>query len=221
MAKTYAKPPLKVIVGAQKLLADIIEAFKGADKLHRYTIAKEMREDAKELLHMIRRANRLTAGTEDRIELEEDAIELLERIRDKLPVYCRACMTGVKREAQITLSIDNLAGLLKNWHRFDVRTQNTGLEKRYRQAASEYGNAYRTTQKVKQWYLMNKTEKNAIALDMAMSRERVAKGRYLKTKQAFDASSEKVMENDRLHMNNRDILNEVLKDIEAYENTKE
>ena len=213
MAKTYAKQQFRIITDAGKLLYDIIEALRDTDKLHRYTIAAEIRNDAEELLHLIRRANDMKAGDDKRIKLQEDAMELLERIRDKIPIYCKACMTGHNKEAQIELSIDNLCLPLHNWYGSDLRAQNLRYEKDYRNAASQYGNAYKTKEIVRKWYLNNRTEKNAIALDIAMSKERIAKQKLIQYRKRFDASTEKEKEFKEQFGDKKDIRDEVLEDI--------
>ena len=111
-----SKREFRVIKLCQKLCKDIVEVQGVADKSYRFTICQDVRKKSEDVIHLVRKANDLPAGSEKRIELQFRADELLEEIKDLIWVVGKLLNTGAKKEAQIELSIENLQIPLHNWH---------------------------------------------------------------------------------------------------------
>lgn len=112
----------RVIKLAQKLCTDIVEMQGKADKSYRFTICQDIRKKSEDVIHMVRKANDQPAGCEKRIEMQEQADDFLEDIKDLLPVVGKLLNIGINREAQIELSIESLQQPLHNWMERDEKT---------------------------------------------------------------------------------------------------
>lgn len=115
------KEEFVLVKKCRKLYQDICETQARADKNYRYTVCADLRGKCADLTHLVRKANAIEAGDPERIKLQEEAIELLERIKDLVPVVGALVKMGVNYEAQIELSVDNIRIPLQNWMNSDAK----------------------------------------------------------------------------------------------------
>lgn len=115
-----------VIHRSQMLAAEIFIASAGASKEYRFTICKVVQTHACEVVHLMRQANSMDLFklTEIRKQMQDEALERLERIVDLLPVIrkCRCITPG--QEKELNTKVQNLKFAFKKW----VETDNYRLE---------------------------------------------------------------------------------------------
>ena len=155
----------------------------------------------------------MPAGCLERIELQEDAAELLERIKDLLPVAGKAINSGVRREAQVELSIENVQKPLRNWIESELKTALSMCENRMKKAAWDLYYAKKTYALVEEYYKEYAEAKTAAALEQSKSRYRIAHNDYKILILEYDELMKRLLDvQERFHKDDS-ILGEVLKEI--------
>ena len=89
-----AKREFRLIKLCQKLCLDITEMQGTADRKYRFTICQDIRKMSEDVIHLVRRANDLPAGNEERMKIQKRADELLEDIKDLLWVAGKLRLEG-------------------------------------------------------------------------------------------------------------------------------
>lgn len=106
-----------VIHRCQVLASDIFIASSGATKEYRFTVCKVLQTYVCELIHTTRQANAFNLykqGT-DRKEKQNEAIELMERITDLLPVVRRCRCISPGQEKDLNKKLTNLKFAFQKW----------------------------------------------------------------------------------------------------------
>ncbi|MBE6035573.1 MAG: hypothetical protein E7222_12885 [Clostridiales bacterium] len=203
----------RLIKAAQKLCRDLVEVEGHADKRYRFSICQDIRHKSERVMHLIRKANVLPAGNEQRIQMQQEADELLEEIKDLLWVMGKLLTIGVKYEAQIELSIENLQIPLRNWMETDQKKSVAQNEQRFEKASQKLEKAKAAYEMVSNYYEENKTERVNAALIESKARFRLAREEYVKAKEKYDAVLKQLRNTqDRYHKDDS-VLYEVLKEI--------
>ena len=184
-----------------------------ADMKYRHTICDDLRKMSEKALHLVRRANDMPAGCLERIELQEDAAELLERIKDLLPVAGKAINSGVRREAQVELSIENVQKPLRNWIESELKTALSMCENRMKKAAWDLYYAKKTYALVEEYYKGHADEKTATALEESKSRYRIAHNDYKALILEYDELMKRLLDVQERFRKDDSVLGEVLKEI--------
>lgn len=203
----------RVIKLAQKLCTDIVEMQGKADKSYRFTICQDIRKKSEDVIHMVRKANDQPAGCEKRIEMQEQADDFLEDIKDLLPVVGKLLNIGLNREAQIELSIESLQQPLHNWMERDEKIALSMCEKRLNAQAWKLYQAKKTFELVNEYHKSVKTEKTAIALEQSKSRYRIAYSDYKKLVHEYDHLMKRLLVTQEKFHKDDSVLGEVLKEI--------
>lgn len=203
----------RVIKLAQKLCTDIVEMQGKADKSYRFTICQDIRKKSEDVIHMVRKANGQPAGCEKRIEMQEQADDFLEDIKDLLPVVGKLLNIGINREAQIELSIESLQQPLHNWMERDEKTALSMCEKRLNAQAWKLYQAKKTYELVNDYYKSVKTEKIAIALEQSKSRYRIEHDGYRALVHEYDRLMKRLLSIQEKFHKDDSVLGEVLKEI--------
>lgn len=209
-----SKREFRVIKLCQKLCKDIVEIQGTADKSYRFTICQDIRKKSEDVIHIVRRANDLPAGNEERIRLQYQADELLEDIKDLIWIVGKILNTGAKKEAQIELSIENLQIPLHNWMERDQKIAVSVREKAVRKLSWTLYQAKKTYEIVNGYYSSNKSERNAIALEESKSRFRIAYADYEKAIKNFDEAVRRLRTTQERYHKDDSVLAEVLREIE-------
>lgn len=208
-----AKHEFRVIRLCQKLCLDIVEMQGTADMKYRYTICDDLRKMSEKALHLVRRANGMPAGQLDRIKLQDEAAELLEKIKDLLPIAGKAINSGVRREAQVELSIENVQKPLRNWIESELKNALSMCENRMKNAAWNLYYAKKTYELVNEYYKEYAEAKTAAALEQSKSRYRIAHNDYKILILEYDELMKRLLDvQERFHKDDS-ILGEVLKEI--------
>lgn len=209
-----ARRDFRVIKLCQKLCLDIVQMQGTADKSYRYTICQDVRRMSEKVIHLIRLANDMPAGYEERIECQEKADELLEEIKDLIWVVGKCLNTGVKKEAQVELSIENLQIPLHNWMERDQKISVSSYEKQVRRQSWVLYRAKKVCEAVQEYNDCHPTERTTIALDESKARYRIAQDDYRKLVDAYDRAVKRLRTTqDKFHKDDS-VLSEVLAEIE-------
>lgn len=106
-----------VIHRCQTLASDIFIASSGATKEYRFTVCKVLQTYVCELIHTTRQANAfdLYKQSTDRKEKQDEAIELMERITDLLPVVRRCRCISPGQEKELNKKLTNLKFAFRKW----------------------------------------------------------------------------------------------------------
>lgn len=215
-----SKKEFKVIKLAQKLCTDIVEMQGTADRNYRFTICQDMRKKSEDVIHLIREANQQDQGCEDRIQLQQKAYRYMEDIKDLLPIVGKLLNTGVKREAQVELSIENLQLKLRNWMESDEKVAVSVREKAVRSQAWVLYQAKRTYEIVNDYHRSTNTERTAVALDESKSRYRLAKQKYEELIVEYDLAVKRLRTTQERFHKDDSVLSEVLIEIEKEKGIK-
>lgn len=208
-----SKRDFRVVKLCQKLCLDIEEMQGTADKKHKYTICQDVRKKSQLLIHLTRKANDLPAGDEHRIELQEEADELLERIQDLIWVVGKCINTGVRKEAQIELSIENVQKPLHNWMERDQQISASMYEKKVRKQTWVLFQAKKICEAVQKYYNSNPTERNLIALEESKSRYRIAAADYKAAIDSYDKAIKRLRTTQERYHKDDSVLSEVIGEI--------
>lgn len=208
------KKEFRVIKLAQKLCSDIVEMQGTADRRYRYTICQDVRKKSEDIIHLTRKANSLPPGMEARIELQEEADDKLEDIKDLIGVVGKLLNSGVKKEAQIELSLENFQKKLHNWMESDQKISVSIREKAVRSQAWTLYQAKRAYEIVNDYHHTSGTERTAIALDESKSRYRLARKRYEELIEEYDMAVKRLRQTQERFHKDDSVLCEVLKQIE-------
>jgi hypothetical protein len=122
-----------IIRRCQTLAAEIFNASAGATKEYRFTVCKVLQTYACELIHTARQANSydLFKQTSERRLLQDQALELMYKIKDILPVVrrCRCITTG--QETELGKKVSNLGFAFDKWMKSDeYRLKTSGKSKK-------------------------------------------------------------------------------------------
>lgn len=106
-----------VIHRCQVLASDVFIASCGATKEYRFTVCKVLQTYACELIHTTRQANTFDLYKQGmaRREKQDEAIELMERITDLLPVVRRCRCISPGQEKELNKNLTNLKFAFKKW----------------------------------------------------------------------------------------------------------
>lgn len=208
-----SKNTFRLIRYAQKLALDITEMQGVADRKYRYGICQDIRKYSEEVIHLIRDANKLDAGSESRIKLQKKADKRLEDIQDIIGIVGKLLNTGEKKEAQIELSLENLQIKLRNWMESDEKISVSIREKAVRNQAWILYQAKKTYEIVNEYNKSSPTERTAIALDESKSRYRLAKQRYDELIIEYDLAVKRLRGTQERFHKDDSVLSEVLKEI--------
>ena len=110
-----------VINRSQALCADIFEASVGATKEYRFTLCKVIQSYACEAVHTTRQANGFPIGAADRRNLQNDAVEYINKLDDLLPVIRRCRCISPKKEQELHKKLNNLKFAFNKWFESDNR----------------------------------------------------------------------------------------------------
>lgn len=203
----------RLIKVSQKLCRDLVEIEGHADKRYRFSICQDIRHKAERVVHLIRKANMIPAGNEQRIQMQQEADELLEEIKDLLWVMGKLLTIGVKYEAQIELSIENLQLPLRNWMETDQKKSVTQSEKHLENSMRKLEKAKAAYEIVSDYYEENKTDRVNTALIESKARFRLAHEDYNAAKEKYDLALKRLRNTqDRYHKDDS-ILYDVLREI--------
>ena len=212
------KKTFRLIKYSQKLCADIVEMQGTADKNYRYTICQDVRKMSEDVIHLIRRANRMAAGNEKRMEIQGIVDEKLEDIKDLLPIVGKLLNCGVKKEAQIELSIENLQVGLHNWMEHDQKIAVSSLQQYVRKTGWKLYESKHIYDIVKDYYSNNNDERIGIAYDESKARFRNAYRDYEKAVNLYDKAIKRLRDTQERFHKDDSVLYEVIKEIEADRN---
>ena len=208
-----AKRDFRVIKLCQKLCLDIVEMQGTADKKYKFTICQDVRKKSEQVIHLVRHANELPSGDEDRIELQEEADDLLEKIKDLIWVVGKCLNTGVRKEAQIELSIENLQIPLRNWMERDQKISASMYETKVRKQSWVLFQAKKICEAVQNYYNSNPTERNLIALEESKSRYRIAAADYKAAIDSYDKAIKRLRTTQERYHKDDSVLSEVIREI--------
>lgn len=208
------KKTFRLIKYSQKLCRDITEMQGTADKSYRYTICQDIRKKSEDVIHLIRRANKIAAGSEKRMELQQDADEKLEEVKDLLPIVGKVLSCGVRKEAQIELSIENLQIGLHNWIESDQKIAVSSLQKYVRRTSWKLYQAKKSYDIMKDYYVDHYDERTTIAFDESMARFRNAFADYASAIQLYDRAIKRLRNTQERFHKDDSILCEVIKEIQ-------
>ncbi len=184
-----------------------------ADKNYRYTICKDLSGLAKELVHTVRKANEIRAGHEERIKMQKQALEYVEKIKDILPAAGDLLKTGIKHEAQIELSVDNLRLPLQNWIASDEKVRTENCHREMRKAGWALFEAKKDLEMVKEYLNNHKDERTATAFDEAKAKVRILAEEYREAVLAYDKALKQLSDTRSEIHKDDSILAQVLKEI--------
>ena len=205
----------RLIKLAQNLFSDICEIQSVADKGYRYTVCQDIRKKSEDVVHYIRRANRLDSGSEDRIQLQFKADELLEDIKDLLPPVGKLLKIGVKYEAQIELSIEKLQNPLHNWMERDQKISVSNRVKIVRRKNYGVFYAMKVFSIMRDHVAGDQSERSLIAYEESKARYRIAAEDYKKAILSYDEALRRYRATqDRFHKDDS-VLAELLAQIAA------
>lgn len=107
--------PFDIINRCQSLASEVFNASAGATKEYRFTVCKYIQTDCCNLIHTARQANAIELNSPLRVEKHKEALELMERIIDMLPVLrkCR-CITP-NQERELHSKVSNLKYGYNKW----------------------------------------------------------------------------------------------------------
>jgi hypothetical protein len=142
MAKKNKKEDFRLLKQARKLCRDLTEIQGYADRNYRGNICEELRQYGQTVMYSIWKANTLPAGSGERLDLQIQASEYLEKIPVLMGVVGGLVNAGLNREAQLQLSVENLQKPLINWIKSDLKVAEAYYEK-------EIKNQYYVTVKAK------------------------------------------------------------------------
>lgn len=119
-----------VIHRCQAFASDVFIVSSGATKEFRFTICKVLQTYSCELIHTTRQANGFDLYTQstDRKEMQDKAIELMERITDILPVVRRCRCISPGQEKELNNKLTNLKFSFNKWLETDsyrIKQSNT------------------------------------------------------------------------------------------------
>ncbi len=112
--------PFSVINRCQAYAAEIFNASAGATKEYRFTICKVIQTYACEAVHLTRQANSFELGSDDRKNLQNDAIEFINKIDDLLPVIRRCRCISPNKEMELHKKAQNLKYSYNKWIKSDM-----------------------------------------------------------------------------------------------------
>nr|WP_297765734.1 hypothetical protein [uncultured Butyrivibrio sp.] len=88
-AKKVNKRPFELKEKCQDFSADIFMVTSVAQKEYRLSVCKKVQDISCEVVHAIRLANSCKLGTSSRRQAQKDALEMMERISDLLPILMK------------------------------------------------------------------------------------------------------------------------------------
>ncbi len=88
-AKKVNKRPFELKEKCQDFSADIFMVTSVAQKEYRLSVCKKVQDISCEVVHAIRLANSCKLGTSSRRQAQKDALEMMERIGDLLPILMK------------------------------------------------------------------------------------------------------------------------------------
>lgn len=112
--------PFSVINRCQAYAAEIFNASAGATKEYRFTICKVIQTYSCEVIHLTRQANSFELGSKDRKELQNEAVELINKIDDLLPVIRRCRCISPQKEKELHQKAQNLKYSFNMWFKSDM-----------------------------------------------------------------------------------------------------
>lgn len=110
-----------VINRCQSYSADIFNASAGATKEYRFTVCKVIQGYSCELIHTTRQANAFPLGSDERKAYQKDAVELINKIDDMLPVIRRCRCISPNKEQELHKKAYNLKIAFTKWFESDDR----------------------------------------------------------------------------------------------------
>ena len=203
----------KLIRDCQKLYKEICATQATSDKNYRYTICADLRRLSSNLIHVVRKANDLRAGTKERIELQENALEILERIKDIAPVVGELIKMGVAREAQIELSVDNIRLPLRRWMEYDQRLQVKTMASFLQEKEAALSLAKQDLQLLEEFSRDHNEQRINDALTEARARVRILESEHRVAIEGYDRALSRHQETRRRIGVQGNLLDEVLRDI--------
>lgn len=204
----------RIIKLSQKLCTDIVKMQGTADKKYRFTICQDIRKKSEDVIHLVRKANGLPAGCEERIRMQKKSDDLLEDIKDLLCVVGNALNTGAAKEAQIELSIESLQQPLRNWMEKDEKIALSMCEKRLKMQSWKLYQAKAAYDLVEEYHKTVGNERTATALEQSKSRYRIAYNDYKSLINEYDQCMKRVMITQERFHKDETVLGEILKEIE-------
>lgn len=221
MSSGRSQREFTLIKKCRAVYKDICEMQATADKNYRYTVCKDLTELAKELTHTVRKANDIRAGNEERIKMQKRALGLIDEIKDLLPAAGDLLKTGVKHEAQIELSIDNLRLPLQNWIASDEKVLVTNQHYRMRKIGWDLYGAKKDLEMVKGYLSHHRDERTAVAFDEAKAAVRILTEEYKEAVMAYDRAMKQLRDTREAIHKDDSILTEVLREIGKKEMKRE
>lgn len=113
--------PFQIVERAQAFSAKIFIDSAGAQKEYRFTICKIIQTLSCELIYNTRIANSYDLESPERLETQNNALEVMEKINDLLPVLRRCRCITIGQESELTKDISALKFGYMKWMESDQR----------------------------------------------------------------------------------------------------
>ncbi len=113
------RPPkedmVKVYYQAQSLVSQINQYLAKADKAFRFTLSKQIRDYASEILFNVRFANDEDLGSEMRAGFQKSAWDYCRKVSCLLPVLYKNHLISEGQMADLELSLEDMSETLSHW----------------------------------------------------------------------------------------------------------
>ncbi len=119
-AKKVNKRPFELKEKCQEFAADIYNVTSVAPKELRLSLCKRTQDLATELIHTVRLANACKLGSPDRKAAQRDAIEMIDRLNDLMPVMTKCRCVTPEQETALSKKLKNLKNACNIWAQKDA-----------------------------------------------------------------------------------------------------
>ena len=113
--------PFQIIERGQAFSAKVFMASAGAQKEYRFTICKIIQGLSCDLIHTMRIANAYDLESVERRETHQNALEIMEKINDLLPVLRRCRCITIGQESELEKDLSSLKFGYTKWIESDQR----------------------------------------------------------------------------------------------------
>ena len=113
--------PFQIIERGQAFSAKVFMASAGAQKEYRFTICKIIQGLSCDLIHTMRIANAYDLESVERRETHQNALEIMEKINDLLPVLRRCRCITIGQESELVKDLSSLKFGYTKWIESDQR----------------------------------------------------------------------------------------------------
>ena len=113
--------PFQILERCQAFSAKVFVSSANAPKEYRFTICKIIQSLSCELIHTARLANSFDLGKSERAELHLEALEIMEKINDLLPVLRRCRCITLGQESELMKDLSSLQFGYRKWIESDEK----------------------------------------------------------------------------------------------------